>query len=341
MKQKKRKIRVVPIVLLAAVIVLFALAAPLFAEFMRTESRDGEDVTITIEPGASLSEIADVLKENNVIKYKNVFIARVKADKKAGALNYGTFSMNTGMSITDIIDTMEHNKFVKETVTLTVPEGFSAEQIARRTADLGLCGEDAFLKALDDEYDYDFLKEIPDKDGVKYKLQGFLFPKTYEFYTDATAHEIIDTMLSQFDTEMKSVKKKSDISLYDAITMASLIEREAKLDEERPMIAGVMYNRIKDGMKLQIDATVAYVVSDGRYDVNRVTHKDLKVDSPYNTYQVNTLPVGPIANPGLSSIKAAYNPDKHDYYYYHTDTKKNDGSHIFTKTYDEHLSTMN
>ncbi len=341
MKQKKRKIRVVPIVLLAAVIVVFALAAPPAAEFMRTESRDGEDVTVTIEQGSSLSEIADVLKENNVIKYKNVFIARVKADKKASALNYGTFLMNTGMSITDVIDTMEHNKFVKATVTLTVPEGFSAEQIARRAADLGLCGEDAFLKALDDEYEYDFLKEIPDKDGIKYKLQGFLFPKTYEFYTDATAHEIIDTMLSQFETEMKSVKKKSDISLYDAITMASLIEREAKLDEERPMIAGVMYNRIKDGMRLQIDATVAYVVSDGRYDVNRVTHKDLKVDSPYNTYKVNTLPAGPIANPGLSSIQAAYNPDKHDYYYYHTDTKKNDGSHIFTKTYDEHLSTMN
>jgi len=340
---KKKKLRpwaVVTAVFLMAVLAAVIILAPLFSEFMRTESKDGDPVTVTIEQGTTLSGIADVLKENGVIKYKSVFVARVKLDKKTEALNYGTFELNTGMSITEIIDILENNKFVRETVTITVPEGYSVEQIASRVSESGLCSEKEFLDALNDDYDYSFVGEIPDKDGVKYKLQGFLFPKTYEFYTDASAHDVIDTMLAQFEKELSAVDT-GDTPLYEAITLASLVEREAKLDSERATIAGVMYNRIEIGMKLQIDATVAYAVTDGKYDITRVTRENLKIDSPYNTYVVDGLPAGPIANPGLSSIKAAYNPENHEYLFYHTDTEKNDGSHIFTKTYEEHLNTMN
>ena len=105
---------------------------------------------------------------------------------------------------------------------------------------------------------------------------------------------------------------------------------------DRPKIAGVIENRLNTGMKLQIDATVVYAISDGMYDVNRVYYKDLEVDSPYNTYKYNGLPVGPIASPGLKSIEAALNPEKHDYFYYRTDSTKNDGSHVFSKDFEEH-----
>lgn len=341
MEQKKRKIRILPIVLVLVVVAIAAFLIPQAAEFMRNSSRSGEDVTVTIKQGANISEIADVLKENGIIKYKNVFLLRVKLDGKASALNYGTFVLNTGMCISDIIDVLENTKYKKETVQLTVPEGFSAEQIAERAESIGLCSKEEFLTALKDEYDYSFIAQIPEKDGVKYRLQGFLFPKTYEFAKDASAHDIVNTMLGQFEAEFREITEKNGVSLYDAVTMASLIEREAKLDSERPIIAGVMYNRLEANMKLQIDATVVYAISDGLYNVTRVTYDDLRKDSPYNTYKVSGLPVGPIANPGLKSLKAAYAPNNHKYYYYHTDTEKNDGSHIFTETYDEHLGTMN
>ena len=134
-------------------------------------------------------------------------------------------------------------------------------------------------------------------------MPGFLFPETYEFYTDATAEDVINKMLSKFEEEYKKTGGSyEDISTI--ITKASMVEREAKLDEERSMIAGVLENRLNTGMILQIDATVVYAMSDGMYDVERVLFKDLEIDSKYNTYKYKGLPVGPICNPGIETIKA-------------------------------------
>ena len=130
-------------------------------------------------------------------------------------------------------------------------------------------------------------------------------------------------------------------SVYETVTLASLVEREAKLDSERATIAGVIENRLADGMRLQIDAAVIYAISDGLYDVDRVLYRDLEVDSPYNVYRNYGLPVGPICSPGLSSLEAAMNPEEHSYMYYHTDEAKGDGSHIFTESFSEHKDTMN
>ena len=128
------------------------------------------------------------------------------------------------------------------------------------------------------------------------------------------------------------------MSMAEAINRAALIEREAKLDSERTMISGVIDNRLKIGMLLQIDASVVYVISDGLYDVDRVLYKHLEVDSPYNTYKYTGLPAGPICNAGIKSIEAAMTPKEHKYLYYHTDTEKNDGSHIFSETFAQHKS---
>ena len=239
--------------------------------------------------------------------------------------------------IDELMNPTEKDKGVK----LTIPEGFSAEMIAARCEKLGLVKAEDFLSELENgKFGFSFINDIPSKDGVKYKLQGYLFPSTYVFKSTASAHDVISVLLAEFEKQYNSVKNlnKNEVSMNDIIISASLIEREAKLDSERSMISGVIRNRIKKGMRLQIDASVVYAISDGLYDVSRVYYKDLEKDSPYNTYKYAGLPVGAICNPGIKSIKAAMQPQESNYLYYRTDNSKNDGSHIFTETFNEHKS---
>ena len=296
-----------------------------------------KDISVKIEEGLSTTRIADVLKENGVIKSKTIFLLNVKFSKYQGKLKYGNFEFEKGDSYLDVIRKLAENGAKKETVTITIPEGYSVEKIIEKLASSGFGTKEEIKAALNDEYDYAFIKHIKNTSDCKYKLQGFLFPATYEFYTDDTPHKIIDTMLKEFEKQYNSLGVSYD-NLYEIITKASIIEREAKLDKERAKIAGVIENRLKKGMRLQIDATVVYAISDGLYDVERVLYKDLENNSLYNTYKYTGLPVGPIANPGLESIKAAINPEKHNYLYYRTDENKNDGSHIFTEDFQSHAN---
>ena len=339
MVKKRRGNRLPAITLVLVLIIALVFALPYVREATSTKSQDGDLVTISVPQGASTESIGKILKENELIKSVNIFKLRAHMDDNGARMNYGTFKLHKGMCIPDIIDTLAGTYSYRPTVTFTVPEGFSVQQIAERAEDLGLSEKDDFLEALNDDYDYGFLKNVPEVEGAHYRLQGFLYPETYEFYTDASAHDIIDKMLGQFEKEIKDLKIKGK-DIYEIVTVASLLEREALLDSEMPTIAGVIYNRIEKGMRLQIDATVQYAVTKGEYNINRVTYKDLEIDSPYNTYKIDTLPVGPISSVSINALKAAANPEKHEYLYYHTDTVKNDGSHIFTKTYSEHLSTM-
>lgn len=335
-KKKISKAAIVLLIILALIVVFFT---PYVLEFTDETSSYGEAVTITIPKGSTGEEIGSILKENGLIKSSIVFQLKAKLSEDGKNMNYGTFVIYKGMCIPDIIKTLAGNFAYKETARLTVPEGYSAEQIGARCEELGLCTKAEFLQALNDSYDYEFLKNVSYPDGVKYPLQGFLYPETYDFFLDCTPHDIIDRMLKQFEKEITAVDI-DNADLYNVITTASLLEREALLESEMPTIAGVITNRLKKGMRLQIDATVQYAVSDGMYNINRVTYADLEIDSPYNTYKVNSLPIGPICNPSIDAIKAALNPESHNYLYYHTNTEKNDGSHIFTENYDDHLATM-
>ena len=296
------------------------------------------EVEIVIPEGTSSKKIAEILKKEDVIESKYLFLAKLKFSAYNGKLQYGTFNLNKNDSYSKIIKTMATQGAKKSTVTLTVPEGYSVERIKAKVVEMGLCSDKEFEDALKKDYDYSFLKSVPKNAKVNYRLQGYLYPSTYEFYEDASAEDIIRTMLDEFEKQTKDLGIKD---YHKTITLASLVEREAKLDKERELIAGVMRNRLNDGMILQIDATVVYAISDGMYDVERVFYKDLEVNSPYNTYKYEGLPAGAICSPSIKSIKAALNPAKHKYFYYHTDTKKNDGSHIFTETYEEHTTSMN
>ena len=326
------------IIIIAAIfIVAIVFLGSFIGEYTRTSSGE-ETVIVNIPKGSSEKAIAKLLKEHGVINYELSFRLKMKNSPYRGQLNYGKYILNEKMCLDDIIDTLLTTTAFKEGVKLTIPEGFSAEMIAARCEKEGLVNKEDFLRELENgKFEYDFIKDIPKKDGVKYALQGYLFPSTYMFDQNADAHKIIDTLLREFEKQYKSVAQNArNMSMNDIIIRASLIEREAKLDSERTKISGVIQNRLDVGMRLQIDASVVYAISDGMYDVERVLYKDLEVDSKYNTYKYAGIPIGAICSPGLASIKAAMSPEKHNYLYYHTDTDKNDGSHIFSETFSQH-----
>lgn len=327
------------IIIAVVVIVALVVATPYIHEFFNTHSKDGNTVTVTIPEGAPAGQIASILKENDLIKHEFMFKLKVKLSGKNTKLNFGTYILNDGMCLSEVID-MLCKPANGGSINLSVPEGYSVEKIAKKVDELGICSEEDFLDALEDEYDYEFIEYIPEGD-YKYKLQGFLFPETYSFLENSSAHLVVDTMLSEFEERYTQTIGEINEDTFEIVTKASLVEKEAKLKEERPIIAGVIENRIEEEMPLQIDAAIVYAISDGMYDVEQVLYRDLEIDSPYNIYRNHGLPAGPICNPGMSAIEAAYEPDDNNYLFYHTDEEKKDGSHIFTETYGEHVNTMN
>lgn len=227
----------------------------------------------------------------------------------------------------------------RKVVTVMIPEGYSIDMMAKRLEEQGVFKVDEFIKAVEntDQYKNNFIKDIPSKKGTKYKLEGYLYPDTYKIYKSSKPQDLIQKMLDNFDKKYSTVAKnyKGKRSMAEIMTIASMIEREAKVESERPIIAGVIENRLKAKMKLQIDPTVLYTTTNGLYNVKKVYYKDLKVKTVYNTYVIKGLPAGPICNPGETAIKAAMNPKKHKYLYYRTDGSKK-GTHIFTETFNEH-----
>ena len=334
----KKKVILGVLFFIAAAVLCFALSV--FMEYTRTTSSE-KTVIVQIPKGASEKKIAQVLKDNGVIKHEISFRLKMRNSQHRGQLNYGKYTLNKKMCLDDIIAALLQPSELAKGVKLTIPEGYSAEMIAARCEKIGICNAQDFLKELrEGKFNYDFIKDIPDNKNVKYKLEGYLFPSTYNFSAQADASKVINTLLLEFEKQYNKVKDMlpEGMDMAEAVNRAALIEREAKLDSERSMISGVIDNRLKIDMRLQIDASVVYAISDGLYDVERVLYKDLEIDSPYNTYKYAGLPAGPICNPGIESIRAAINPVRHKYLYYHTDTQKNDGSHIFSETFAQHKS---
>lgn len=323
-------------------LVLFSFGAMFLTEYLNTSSTDGETVVIEIPEGSAGKTMAKILKENHLIRFENAFLLRLRNSEYSGRLRSGSFELHKGMCIDDIIQELASGGITRAEITVTFPEGFSVEQMAARLEDKGLFSAIEFLDEVNNgKFDYDFLSSVPENANIKYRLQGFLFPSTYSFFEDSSPHDVIETMLAEFNRRYSAITQcTSTADLFHIVTEASLVEREAKIDSERATIAGVIENRLADGMRLQIDAAVVYTVSDGLYNVDRVLYKDLEVDSPYNVYKNYGLPAGPICNPGEASLRAAMNPQQHSYFFYHTDETKKDGSHIFTESFGEHKATM-
>lgn len=347
-RRRSKKTNVVLWILLGILLLLLLVAAyfgiTMYAEYNSEGTLAGETVSIEIEQGESMWDIAAKLKEEGLIRYQSVFYLKAKSMGAVAKLRYGTFSIYREAGLEDIINTLISGGALKEETMFTVPEGYTIEQIAVKLENEGICSESEFLYAVEQDYDYWFLESVPEDAEVRYKLQGFLYPETYAISEDMTAEDIVVVMLDYFGTmyteEMDARAKELGKTTYEVVIEASIIERETTVDSEKSMIAGVIQNRLEIDMMLQIDPTFLYPITNGLYDITTVTYEHTQYDSPYNTYQNKGLPPGPISNPAISSLEAALNPAEHEYYYYHTDTEKNDGSHIFTKTYQEHLSTQ-
>lgn len=315
-------------------------------EYKGTESREGVDVTVEIPEGASVKKIAEILKENGLINYPRAFTKRLQDSEYRGKLHGGTYTLNTGMTTLEMMAAMSPSYEENAPIDyLVVPEGFTVEMIAARCEEQGICSATEFLNACKSvtRSDFPYLEDIPAGANVKYKVQGFLFPATYDIYESTTAESLVAWMLQTFENyytqDLQDRAAELGYSAFEVVTRASIVEREAKVEEERPIIAGVINNRLKADMPLQMCPTVLYPLTNGMYDKSQILYEDLELDSPYNTYKNAGLPVGPICNPGIACINAVLYPQEHNYLYYHVGDEEA-GTHIFTEDYEEHIDTQ-
>lgn len=346
--EKNKKNRKRPVVFYIFIVLLFLIAASAigFKKYVDNQlasvaSENIKEIQISIPKGTSSSNIANILKENNLIKNELIFRIFAKRENMDGKFKAGNYVLNNGMTQKEIMEKLVSGGIAKDTITFTIPEGYELEQIAERLYEMGIADKDIFLEltsqASNFASEFEVLKDVPE--GLS--LEGYLYPDTYEVYTDADEKDIIRKMLSRFDNlytdEIKAKANDLDLDLNQVVTLASIIEREGKADSEREIISGVFHNRLKSGMMLQSCATVQYILGE-RKPV--LSNQDTSIDSPYNTYINTGLPPGPIASPGIRSIEAAVNPADVDYMYF-VFNEDEAGTHTFSVTYDEHLRAIN
>jgi UPF0755 protein len=304
-------------------------------------SNTGEQKVIIIPARTSTKQVGKILEENKLIRNAQIFALYATAKGLGVKIKAGKYQFKLGDSIDSIIDRMANGKVFKDTYTITIPEGYTIEQIAERLAEKRVISKADFLQEADKGvFSEDIVKNIPSHSNVKHRLEGYLFPDTYEFSRDEKAHEVIDEMLKRTDEVWKrdwdNRFKAHKLTTHQALTLASIIEREVRSPKERPIVAGVFYNRLAKGMPLQADATLQYLFGKQK---QVVTYSDLKINSAYNTYKNTGLPPGPIASPGKASIEAAANPQKNQFLYYVT-KKDGTGEHYFAVTYQDHLKNI-
>ncbi len=292
------------------------------------------DAVVKITKGDNLRTVAVKLEESQVIYNKLVFIAIGRLMGYQDNLIPGEYKFGNGLTYLNVLNTITDPSIIR-TVTVTIPEGLNIRQMGRLLQrQVGIDSARFVAEAKNDS----LIKLL----GIEAKdLEGYLFPDTYQFQFSSVnrEREIISVLASAFrkkiTPEMREEMKHKNLSLNELITMASIVDGETRFEPEKKTIAGVYYNRIKKGMKLQADPTVQYILPGG--NKNRLLFSDLKIESPYNTYMHKGLPPGPINNPGLSSIMAALNPEENKFLYF---VAKGDGSHRYAEGYEEHKKNI-
>ncbi len=322
-----------------AVVAAVLLGAGLFLAFgtshtiERSDRDAGENIYMVVKPGTTASEISDRLMQLGVIDSRLRFWWLMKLQGDAGKFKTGTYAFTPHMDEQAVLDKLVAGDTT--VVKFTIPEGFGIKEIAKRLADEGLVDEQEFLAEAKDFAPYDYMKKRP---NVRYAAEGYLFPDTYVIHSDVSAEGIMKMMAEDFDTRLTPALRQQaaakGLSIHDLITLASLVEKEARYDEDRPIIAQVFFKRLQMGMPLQSDTTLQYLMAGPKEDVSI---EDTKIDSPYNTYQHEGLPPGPIASPGMKSILAVLNPANTDYLYFVADRQ---GHNHYSQTYDEHLAIV-
>jgi UPF0755 protein len=302
-------------------------------------------VEIDIEPDSSLKQIGSILKSKNLIR-EDWFFRYYAAYKNKTSLLAGSYQITPNENLDDILNKIAKGK--QDLIKVTIPEGKTVNEIAEILSKKGFSKEE-FLKAVNRENkkdQYPFEQEIKKISTRKYKLEGYLFPSTYEFHRGESGEAIVNEMVEQFAKRLnelnirnKLIDSNSKYNIDQVVTIASLIEREGQVRSELPIISGVIYNRLRINMPLQVDASIIYAYSLSGTIKKKLGSGDTKFKSPYNTYLTKGLPPGPISNPGVEALQAALDPESHSYLYYVT---KQDGTrtHFFSKTYQEQLAKI-
>lgn len=296
-----------------------------------------KSVMIEVRQGEGFYDVLDRLDKENKISNKLLIKVKLSIDKRDIKLNEGIYEIETDSNLDKLITSLESTAENKELIKLTIPEGYSVGEIAATVEEEGLCSKEEFITSVKE---YTLPNFITVDNKKRYNIEGFLYPDTYLIKKGSDANQIIKMMLSRFEQVLTQVKDETGLNIKDeeiekVITIAAMIEKEARFDVDRPLISSVIYNRLERGMKLQLDATVLYSLG---YHVDVVLNKHLEIDSPYNTYKYEGLPVGPICSPGIKAIKAALMPTKTDYLYY---ILQKDGTHYFSNNYDDFLKKKN
>lgn len=283
-------------------------------------NKEPHTASVTITEGESLGDVTAELKEKGLVKYGYLFQLFASFTHKAEKITAGSYELSTVMDYSALLNNISSTSAYRETVTVTIPEGYTVEEIFKLMENKGVCSYNDLLKVAQEEtFDFDFLKEV--KTTKEKRLEGYLFPDTYEFYKGADAKNVINTMLKnfdeRFDSKMEAEMQLLGYSKNDIIIMASIIEKETDGSDQRN-IASVIQNRLKNTWAtpkgyLQVDSTIQYLLKERK---KKLTDKDLEIDSPYNTYKNPGLPIGPICNPGLTAIEAALEPNQTNYYYF-------------------------
>lgn len=323
---------IIPLSVISLVLITFVIAMVWWSRAIAPPLKDINKTNFLITKGMSASQIGIKLQENGFIKNSTAFKIYTQVTGKSQNIQAGEYLLSKNLTLYQLVDELVKGP---TQIWVTIPEGFRREQVAIRFANL--LGKEGKQK---DNFIQEFLKLTEEK-------EGFLFPDTYLVAKDITVAKIVSAMESTFVKMTLTLENKinrSSLTEVQIITIASLIERETKNEKERPGVSGVIYNRLEYNWPLQVDAAVQYAVASAKtkekttFDDNlefwvNLTKSDLEMNSPYNTYKNAGLPPGPIANPGLSSITAAVNPESHEYFFYLHDLN---GDIHYAKTLEEH-----
>lgn len=297
------------------------------------QAAEGEPVYVKIKPGMNARDIGAALEEHGVIKNRYAFWLMTKYKGYESGFHSGNYALHKNMPLDSVIETLLSGEVSQ--VKFTIPEGFGVKEIAKRLDSEGIAKEAEILQICKNFAPYDYIEANP---KAHYRAEGFLFPDTYIIDPELTAKEILTVMAEDFDNRltpaMRDKAKAKGLSVYQLVTLASLVEKEVRYEDDLRPVAQVFLKRLEIGMPLQTDASLQYLMNAPKEDV---TYADTEIDSPYNTYQHMGLPPGPIASPGLAAIEAVLDPSDTDYLYFVADRQ---GHNHYSKTYDEHLSLV-
>jgi UPF0755 protein len=327
-------VKILTILIIAALLVVLLFAAGFTRMFNRVPDSPAATKIFEVREGANVTRIAEELKAQEIISRKWVFLWGYRLFFSSHSLKAGEYALSVPLSPKEVLNLLIAGR--THLHSFTVAEGLTRRETAEELENAGFVNPAVFLEVSADP------SPIAAWDPDARDLEGYLFPETYSFPKGTTEATIVTAMTEQFKTvfqaRWKARAEELGMSVREIVTLASLIEKETSKPEERALVSSVFHNRLRIKMKLDCDPTIVYALKQiGEY-TGRLRYKDLKHDSPYNTYLYGGLPPGPIANPGRASLEAALYPADSEFFYF---VSRNDGSHHFSRTYREHVNAVN